>query len=194
MIVTRTAGLLVGALVILFGSVANMNASAVNGSFSYAITGQTSQPTCQSLYGGNPLRDNFSGSGADSLNTPDTDAVTFSICDGITGFLEAGTFTVTDGANILSGVFSGTLVGTIVNGQPDTFDGNFSVTSATGDFAASGVAQGVFQVVTGAVGSQDFTSGTFDFQGTTPEPSTTMLAGAGLILMGLSRKLLKRRV
>jgi len=191
----RSGSILVSAVVCTLAFAANASASLFTGNYNYGITGQTSAPACTtaSPLGGNPWTDNFaSTSGSNSVSS---NPVTFSICDGTPGFLEDGTFLITDGgADWASGTFSGTLTrNTLLTGLGgDIFDGGFIITSASGTYLANRYAAGMFEVVTGAVNTPAFTSGTINFQ-QTPEPVTTLLCGSGLLLLAGSRKFLRRR-
>jgi len=164
------------------------------GSYSYGLTGETSQPSCTSASpeGGNPWTDNFaSTSGGNSISSA---PVTFSICDGTPGYLEEGVFLISGGGgNSAAGIFSGTLTGNTLpnNTGGDIFNGAFIITSALGTYASLGGAVGNFEVVTGAVNTAAFATGTISFQ-QTPEPVTPLLCGSGLVALGFLRKFLKR--
>jgi hypothetical protein len=191
----KISGLIVTAVVFSLAFAANASASLFTGSYNYGITGQSSFPACTtaSPLAGNGLLDNFASTSGS--NTIASDPVTFSDCDGTPGFLEDGTFLFTDGAgDLASGTFSATLTGnTLLNNTGgDIFTGSFLVTSATGYYAGTKFDAGSFQVVTGAVNTGAFTSGTFSFQ-QTPEPVTSLLCGSGLMLLAFSRKFLSRR-
>ena len=193
---SKTSSIVFTAIAITFAFAANASASLLfTGNYNYSITGQTSAPSCTgaSPIGGNSWTDNFaSTSGSNSVSS---DPVTFSICDGTPGFLEDGTFLITDGAgDSASGTFSGILTGnTIQDGTGgDIFDGDFIINSATGTYLANRYAAGNFAVVTGAVNTPAFTSGTIDFQ-QTPEPVSMLLCASGLVLLAGSRKLFAPR-
>jgi hypothetical protein len=185
---------LVAAAIVFLGCAANGSASLFTGNYSYGLTGETSNVSCltASPEGGHSWTDDFAGTGTNSISS---DPVTFSICDGTPGFLEDGTFTITDGGgDSATGAFSGVLTGNTLpdNTGGDIFDGSFTITSAFGSYAATLGAQGSFEDVTGPVNTDAFATGTFDFQ-QTPEPVSALLAGSGFLLMGLSRKFLKQR-
>jgi hypothetical protein len=169
--------------------ISGASAGPIGGSYTYSLTGETSTPACQITYGGNPWTDNFaSTSGGNSIAS---DQVTFSICDGTTGFLDDGTFSIVNGVNALTGTFSGVLSGTTPS-DDDVFVGTILVTSATGYYSSVTIDTGTFLVITGQVGSPQFPTGTFQFD-STPEPATVVFAGSGLLLLGLFRKSLKRQ-
>jgi hypothetical protein len=182
-------GSTVSALILCLGFVPNASAATISGSYDYAITGETSNAGC-SAYGGNPWTDNFhSTSGGNSIAS---DPVSFSICDGNPGVLDGGLFLVTDSAgDYFNGTFTGLLTG-ISGGGGDIFDGSYIITTTAGYYSSLTVLSGALEVVTGQVNTPAFVTGTFDFQ-SAPEPVPAALAGSGLILLGLSRKLLKRR-
>ena len=126
----------------------------------------------------------------------------FSICDGAIGLLDNGSFTIGTGANTATGAFSGTfmpgyppILGLLPGGGPlaggALFDGAFTIESATGIYAATVGDEGSFVVNTGATDpANDQLKGTFVFT-TTPEPVSLLMAGAGLLLIGLRKKLHK---
>jgi hypothetical protein len=192
---SKKASVILSAVVFTLAFAGSASASLFSGNYNYAITGQTSFPACTSAspIGGNSWTDNFAS--VSGSNTIASDPVTFSDCDGTTGFLEDGTFLMTDGTgDSAAGTFTGTLVGnTLSDGTGgDIFTGGFVITSATGYYAGTKYNAGSFEVVTGAVNTPAFVTGTFDFQ-ETPEPVTTLLCGSGLALLAFSRKLLPRR-
>jgi hypothetical protein len=179
-----------GLLVLGLSMVTGASAGTVSGAYDYAYTNTTASASC-SAYDG--ARDNFaSTSGGNSIDASDT--VNFSICDGVTGLLVGGEFSIVDGDGTLAGTFSGELVGAAGSGPGggDSFDGTYTVTTDTGLYA--GVpAVGDIEVVTGNVNVEsEYLTGSIDFQ-STPEPMTMVLTGSGFLLLGLSRKFLKRR-
>jgi hypothetical protein len=167
----------------------NASAGSISGSYAYSMTSWAGDPGCLAL-GGDGARGYFnSTSGGNSIGV--SDPVSFSICDGIPGFLEGGQFLIDSGSgNTLAGTFSGVLTGTSAGGG-DIFDGTVVWGAASGSYLSLTDRTGVFEVVTGEVNTPAFTTGTFDFT-SAPEPVTTALAGSGLLLLSLSRKLLKR--
>ena len=187
---SKITGLVVSAFVLCFGFVGSAAAGSLTGNYGYAITGQPTDSSC-TLLGGDGLRDTFdSNSGGNSIAA---DPVAFSICDGIDGYLEGGLFTISDGSgDSATGSFSGVLTGLSEEGG-DIFQGGFTLTSESGYYAGLTEDSGTFQVTTGPVNTQAFVTGTFEFATDAPEPVTSMLAGSGLLLLGLSRKLRKPR-
>ncbi len=183
------AGLAFSALALSLGFAPNASAAAISGAYAYQYVSSTSATGC-SAYGGNPWTDNFNSTGGG--NSISSAPVSFSICDGVSGELAGGAFLVSDGlGDTFSGTFTGVLTGTSAGGG-DIFDGTFAETSASGTYASLTAVHGVLEVVTGQVETPAFLTGSFDFQ-STPEPVPTALGGCGLLLMGLSRRLLKRR-
>ena len=183
------AGWMVSALILGLGFVTNASADGIIGGYNYNYTSTIADASCTAPANG--TRDNFvSTSGGNSVDP--SVSVSFSICDGATGLLVGGIFAIDDGGgNTLGGVFSGVLTGTS-GGGGDIFDGNFAVTSETGAYLSVTEPDGVLEVVTGQANTPAFLTGTFDFQ-STPEPVTAALTGSALLLLGLSRKFLKRR-
>jgi hypothetical protein len=170
----------------------NASAGAITGSYLYTLTGETSMPVCQTTYGGNPWTDNFaSTSGGNSIAA---DPVTFSICDGTPGFLDDGQFSIVNGANTFTGIFSGVLEGASGSGPGggDVFEGTISITSVSGYYSSVTEQVGTFEVVTGQINTPAFPTGSIDFE-STPEPATFVFTGTGLLLLTLSRKFLKPR-
>lgn len=182
-------GSTVSALILCLGFVINASADGIVGGYSYTYTNTIADASCTAPANG--TRDNFvSTSGGNSIDA--SDSVSFSICDGATGLLVGGEFLINDGGgNEFGGVFSGVLTG-ISGGGGDIFDGNFAATLQTGTYLSVTYPDGVFEVVTGQVNTPAFLTGTFDFD-STPEPVTAVFAGSGLLLLSVSRKLLKRR-
>ena len=179
----------VSALILCLGFVTNASADGIIGGYSYSYTTTIADASCTAPANG--TRDNFaSTSGGNSVDP--SDSVSFSICDGATGLLMGGRFLINDGGgNEFGGVFSGVLTG-ISGGGGDIFDGNFAANLQTGTYSSVTLPDGVFEVVTGQVNTPAFLTGTFDFE-STPEPVTAVLTGSALLLLGLSRKFLKRR-
>lgn len=182
-------GSAIGALVLCLGFAPNASAAAISGAYTYAYVGSTSDTGC-SAYGGNPWTDNFNSNGGG--NSISSAPVSFSICDGVTGELARGEFLISDGSgDTFAGTFTGVLTGTSAGGG-DIFDGTFLESSSTGTYSSLTSLHGTLEVVTGQVETPAFLTGSFDFQ-STPEPVPTALAGCGLVLLGLYRRLLKRR-
>ena len=177
-------------LVLCLCFVTGASAGPINGSYSYALSGGIADSGCVAL-GGNGWRDIFnSTSGGNS--TGHSDPVTFSICDDIPNLLEGGQFLISDGlGDTLGGTFGGIFT-KLSPGDGDVFDGMIQFSSASGYYSSVTDHTGTFEVITGTVGTDSFPTGTIDFQ-STPEPVTAGLTGAGLLLMALSRKFLKRR-
>ena len=184
------AGWTIGASIVCLGLVPGASAGVITGNYTYSLSGGQSDASCLAYTGSNGWRDDFSSTGGG--NSISSAPVTFSICDHITGQLAGGLFLISDGSgDTFAGTFSGVLVGLSAGGG-DIFDGTFVETSSTGTYSSLTGVRGNLQDVTGQVNTPAFASGTFDFQ-STPEPVPTALGGSGLVLLGLSRKLLKRR-
>lgn len=174
-------------------------AGAISGSYFYDYSTTLADSSCGAPADG--TRDYFAsipGSGSNTISA--TDTVAFSICDGATGLLDDGEFTIGTGANTASGIFSGVYVGqsTDTDAIPSggtlddgaLFDGTFTVTSADGYYADTVGDAGTMLVNTGTTGEPYQVNGYFEFT-TTPEPLSMLLGGSGLLLIGLARKLRK---
>jgi hypothetical protein len=103
-------------------------------------------------------------------------------------------FSIVNGGNSLTGTFSGVLQGASGSGPGggDVFDGTFSITSATGYYASVLAEVGTLEVFTGQINTEEFPTGTINFQ-STPEPASAVFTGSGLLLLILSAKFLKSR-
>jgi hypothetical protein len=183
---------------LLFGLVSHASAGVINGAYTYSYTNTVADATCVAPADG--TRDFFSSTGGGNSINPIA-PVAFSICDGATGLLDSGDFTIGSGADTATGAFSGTFAGVSTNPGllPDggplaggaLFDGAFTIESATGIYAGTVGDYGAFVVNTGATdAASDQLSGTFTFT-TTPEPVSMLMAGSGLLLIGLRKKLRK---
>jgi hypothetical protein len=183
-------GSTVGALILCLCFATNASAGSISGAYNYSMSGFAADGNCP-VPPSDGYRDYFqSTSGGNSIGV--SDPVSFSICDGVPGLLAGGQFLIDSGSgDTLGGTFSGVFTGTSAGGG-DIFDGTVIWGAASGHYSSLTDRTGVFEVVTGAVGTSAFTTGTFDFY-SVPEPVTTALAGSGLLLLSLSRKLLKRR-
>jgi len=171
----------------------------VSGSYTYGYTSTTNDASCTAPADG--TRDYFeSTSGGNSISG--SDPVAFSICDGAAGILDDGAFTLGTGPNTATGIFTGVYVG--LSDNPGTlpdgggsldggalFDGTFTITSANGNYENVLGDVGTFEVNTGTLSTPGAVNGTFDFT-SAPEPVSMLLAGSGLLLVGLSKKLRKR--
>jgi hypothetical protein len=184
------------AVCLLFGLANHALGGVINGAYSYEYTHTIADASCTVPADG--TRDFFSSTGGGN-NINASDPVGFSICDGAIGVLDSGSFTVGSGADTATGSFSGTYAGVSTNPGflPDggalaggsLFDGAFTIDSATGVYAATVGDAGSFVVNTGAPDAAgDQNNGTFNFT-TTPEPVSILMAGAGLLLIGIRTKL-----
>jgi hypothetical protein len=172
-------------------------AGAISGAYFYDYTTTLADSSCGTPADG--TRDYFAsipGSGSNTISA--TDTVAFSICDGATGILDDGEFTIGSGGNTASGTFSGVYVGQSSDSDPipsggtlddgALFDGTFTVTSADGYYAGTIGDAGAMEVNTGKTGQPYQVNGYFVFT-TTPEPFSMLLGGSGLVLIGLAKKL-----
>jgi hypothetical protein len=190
----------VAAVCLCFGLANHAVAGAISGGYFYDYTSTGNDSSC--VAPADLTRDNFSsipGFGSNSISA--TDTVAFSICDGATGLLDDGEFTIGAGSDTASGTFSGSYVGqssnpgTIPNGGGSLdngalFDGTFTIVSADGDYAGTEGDTGTMEVNTGTTNTAGQVNGYFSFT-STPEPVSMLLGGSGLLLIGLGRKLRK---
>jgi len=181
-------------LCLYFGQASEARAGSFGGAYYYDYQTTVADPGCGSPADG--TRNIFASiAGANSISS--TDTVTFSICHGATGILDGGEFTIGSGPNTASGIFSGVYAGvstdpgTLPDGNPldggSLFDGIFEITAADGYYAGELDDTGSVEINTGTGAEQ--VNGYFTF--TTPEPVSMLLAGSGLVLMGLLKNMRK---
>lgn len=186
------------AMCLCFGLANHAVAGAINGSYSYQYSSSGNDASCTAPADG--TRDFFNSTGGgNSIGT--SDPVMFSICDGAIGLLDGGEFTIGSLTSTATGVFNGSYAGvsTDPGSLPDggllaggsLFDGTFTIDAGTGAYADIVGDTGTFVVNTGAPDpAGDQNNGTFVFT-STPEPVSLLTAGAGLLLIGLRKRLRK---
>jgi len=153
------------------------------GSLNFSLTGYTTDVSC-----GGSQRENFSGTVTDAVSSLTNAPLIFSLCND-PGSYAGAEFTLTlDAGDVVSGIITATDMGDVITGGVDheTVGGAFSITSATGVFAGGVGTVENFSAVTAQNVTTGVGSGTFTLTAT-PEPATPVLAGLGILALGLAK-------